>query len=146
MSISGPIHPDGCMHGVIVGCQRDDGRWLLIRRSDSVHRAPGKVCFPGGIIEIGETQQQAAGREMREELGVDVRAVRQVWQYAFEDQPLMLWGWQGQLQSYDLQVDAAEVAEVLWLTEQEAAAHPDGVAQTKHFLQALGASRRDKTS
>lgn len=51
------------------GCVFDeDGKVLLQRRGDS-----NKWGFPGGAIEIGETPEMAAIRELREETGLDVR-------------------------------------------------------------------------
>ena len=51
------------------GCLFDDrGRVLLQKRSDS-----GKWGFPGGAIELGETPEEAAIREVKEETGLDVQ-------------------------------------------------------------------------
>lgn len=51
------------------GCVFDSsGRVLLQRRGDSK-----KWGFPGGAIEIGETPEMAAIREIKEETGLDVR-------------------------------------------------------------------------
>ena len=74
------IQADGHLHGVIVACRRDDGRWLLIRRSAHM---PGalRVCFPGGGIDGDESQAETVIREMREELGVEVVPLRCVWNY-----------------------------------------------------------------
>jgi len=47
----------------------ESGQVLLQRRSDS-----NKWGFPGGAIELGETPEMAAAREIKEETGLDVRA------------------------------------------------------------------------
>jgi 8-oxo-dGTP pyrophosphatase MutT (NUDIX family) len=44
----------------------DDGRVLLIRRSDN-----DKWALPGGAIDLGESMPQAAVREVAEETGID---------------------------------------------------------------------------
>ena len=135
-----PVHSDGRVHGVVVGCRRDDGRWLLIRRGWNIAAAPGKVCFPGGAVEIGETQRHAVVREMREEMGVGVEPVQRVWQKAYEDKPLLLSAWLGRLLSHDFQVDASEVAQTLWLTAQEAAEHRDALPYHRDIVAALVAA------
>lgn len=47
----------------------DDGRVLLLKRAGTPHT--GTWAFPGGSIEAGETPEQAARREVREECGYD---------------------------------------------------------------------------
>jgi len=130
------LQADGHLHGVIVACQRADGRWLLIRRSATV-ASPLKVCFPGGGIDGDESQQQCARREMLEELGVQITPLRCVWQQSWPQKKLTLFGWHGQLLSMDLQPDPAEVAEVLWLTESQLLAHGDALPGCGDFLLAL---------
>lgn len=56
------ITPSGC--GVIVV---KDGKILIGNRKDN-----GLVCGPGGHIETGETPEEAAIRETREEFGINI--------------------------------------------------------------------------
>ena len=49
-----------------------EGRFFVTRRQDGTH-LEGYWEFPGGKCEPGETDEACLTREMREELGVDVR-------------------------------------------------------------------------
>src|SRR5205823_1571233 len=50
-----------------------DGKVLVVRRA----RAPGNGLFtlPGGVVELGETLEQAITREVREETGIEIEPV-----------------------------------------------------------------------
>ncbi len=75
MSASTPnTEADKVVH-VAVGVVEDDrGRVLITRRSDHAHQG-GLWEFPGGKVEADETVQQALGRELREELGIEPEAL-----------------------------------------------------------------------
>jgi len=134
-----PREEQGRLYGVVVACRREDGRWLMIRRSATVPM-PHRVCFPGGGIEPGETDAEAAVREMREELDLDVRLLERVWEFEHPDRALTLYGWIADLGPRPVIAEPAEVAEVLWLTQAEAATHPDNLPHTHRFVAAAGAA------
>ena len=47
------------------------GKVLLVKRAFPPNK--GKWAFPGGLIELGESAQEAAVREIREETGLRIR-------------------------------------------------------------------------
>ena len=57
--------------------QDDDGRILMIRRTDN-----DLYSIPGGQLELGETLAQAAVREVREETGIECEVVGVVGLYS----------------------------------------------------------------
>ena len=134
------VQPDGRVHGVVVGVRRVDGRWLMVRRGGGV-AMPHKVCFPGGAVEAGETEEQACIREAREELGLVVRPIRRVWRHDFEDKSLTLFGWLAEVEEGAITADPLEIAEVLWLTGDEGSCHPDGLVTNSGFIAALEGTR-----
>ncbi|MCC6215951.1 MAG: NUDIX hydrolase [Polyangiaceae bacterium] len=52
--------------GVAAAARTADGRWLLIRRTDT-----GEWALPGGTLEWGESLRSALPRELAEEAGID---------------------------------------------------------------------------
>ena len=51
-----------------------DGKVLILKRSQSDERRPGEWDLPGGHADPGESDVQAALRELEEEAGVELRA------------------------------------------------------------------------
>ncbi len=110
-------------------------RFLVIRRSQWVE-APGTYCFPGGGIEPGESPQDAVRRELREELSVESRPQRELWQSVTSWRVALTW-WQTRLDSYDaLQPNPAEVEQVLWLSAAQMLALPALLPSNRQFLEA----------
>jgi 8-oxo-dGTP diphosphatase len=64
---------DSTFHAVAAGILVFNGEVLLCRRSPERAWYPGVWDLPGGHIEPRESPQAALVRELREEIGVDVR-------------------------------------------------------------------------
>jgi 8-oxo-dGTP diphosphatase len=132
--------PDGRFHAVLVACQRPlDGRWLLVRRAAD-GPAPGRVSFPSGGVKAGESQQQTIVRKMLDELNVPVRPLQHCWRWDDPQNPLTLFGWMAELIDDPRHADPLQVAEILWLTLEEASAHPDGFPTIRSFAESLSKS------
>ena len=73
---------------VVAGLIFRDGRLLACQRREG-GAFPLKWEFPGGKVEVGESDVDALRRELREELGITVRDAKQIFQYnhAYPDGP-----------------------------------------------------------
>lgn len=115
---------------VVAAALITDGRVLAARR----RKPPAGWEFPGGKVEPGEAPAAAIERELREELGITVRAVRPVASAHDERVRLELW--------HVLPVDGAPVAgrdhdTIAWL----AAAELDRIGWLAVDRELLGAAR-----
>ena len=83
---------------VVAGMIVRDGRVLLARRGPAMDLA-GHWEFPGGKLEAGEGPEAALVRELREELDIHVRPVRELARSRVPrgDDVLQLEGWQAEL-------------------------------------------------
>jgi 8-oxo-dGTP diphosphatase len=74
--VSNDEHPGGArptIHVVAAALYDCDGRVLIAARPPGKHLA-GRWEFPGGKINVGETEEETLRRELTEELGVAVRS------------------------------------------------------------------------
>src|SRR5690242_20915491 len=72
---------------LVAGCLViDTGRVLLLRRG--IEPQIGKWTFPGGYVDLGESPAQAALRETREEVGMQVELGRVLGVYTDPAHPI----------------------------------------------------------
>ncbi|MCZ7648142.1 MAG: NUDIX domain-containing protein [Planctomycetota bacterium] len=111
-------------HGVVALLPAPDGRHLFIRRGWSLPRAPGVWCFVGGEVEAGETYAEAVVREVREEVGLAVRAGEPFHESLSPNGEFRLHWLRVELLDAEAAVTPhpQEVAEFRWLTFAEALA------------------------
>jgi 8-oxo-dGTP diphosphatase len=64
-----------------VGVVVDGSKVLLARRKSQVKQWDGKWEVPGGKVKFGESIEQAVGRELREELGIEVEAIEKLGEF-----------------------------------------------------------------
>jgi ADP-ribose pyrophosphatase YjhB (NUDIX family) len=73
----------------VIPRERDgDGRFWLLRRS--FDPGGGRWTFPGGFVDLGESVEDAARREVREELDIDVALGGLVGVYSRADDRVVL--------------------------------------------------------
>jgi 8-oxo-dGTP pyrophosphatase MutT (NUDIX family) len=115
---------------------------LAIRRSALVS-APGKICFPGGGIEVDESETDALCRELLEELGATIRPLCRVWEFVTPWNVHLSWWLAERVDSAELIPHLPEVAEYFWLTPDEMLAHPDLLYSNGEFLRNVASGAID---
>ena len=97
------------------------GELLIQKRSESVKKNPGKWAFTGGVVDTNETSLEGAIREVKEELGVNVRNEEIEYLLSFKREKGFVDVW---LVKKDISIDEVilqkeEVAEVKWVSIKE---------------------------
>lgn len=61
---------------VVAALIEKDNKYLIARRSTGSKDVLGKWEFPGGKVEENESDKQAIEREIKEEFGMEIKAIR----------------------------------------------------------------------
>ena len=114
---------------VVIMVVRHEGRLLLGRQSSW---KPGMYSALAGFVEPGETIEDAARREVFEESGVRVGAVRYVTSQPWPFLSNLMIGLVGEATSAEITLDENELEDARWFTAEEARmmverTHPEGL-------------------
>ncbi len=112
------------------------GRVLIAQRPAGKHLA-GRWEFPGGKVIAGESELEALGRELHEELGVEVSAARAFMRlkHAYEDREVELSLWL--IERYRGVPSALDGQRLKWVAPEELA-REDLLEADQPFIAALG--------
>ena len=105
--------PDG-----IVAVVRQGERVLVIQRGQDVP-GPGYWALPSGKVEPGEAQDMTVVREVREEVGLEVRPIGKVWECVATTGSHLLHWWLAEMIGGELRLDPREVSDARWVTPEE---------------------------
>lgn len=68
--------------GVVALILRDDGKFLITKRSSNNDYLPGLYDMPGGEVELGEDPNYALKREISEETSLEVEILKPIYVYS----------------------------------------------------------------
>ncbi len=114
----GIIGSDRCkQYGILIPLLRLEGNLYMLfeKRSSTLRRQPGEICFPGGKLEPGETLLECAIRETVEELTIKKEQIRVIGAGDTYISPfnLMLHPYIGELTDYQDTFSPDEVEEII---------------------------------
>jgi 8-oxo-dGTP diphosphatase len=110
--------PRGPLREAVVAVITRGHEVLLIRRGAGVPD-PGYWAPPSGNIELGESQEAAVIREVREEVGLMVRPVVKLWESVSSSGTHTLYWWRAEYVDGTLALNRREVADARWVDRAE---------------------------
>jgi 8-oxo-dGTP diphosphatase len=93
--------------------------FLFVKRSDYNKTAAGYWCPVSGRVENNETQVEAIQREVKEEVGLSVKAIRKICEIPTHDKQFNLHFWTTEILSGEACITSNEATELKWVTIEE---------------------------
>ncbi len=94
-----------------------DGKILLVQ--ESWEKVRGKWNLPAGKVDMGETIEQAAVREAKEETGLDVQLKKHVFTLHQSIEDSVLHSYLAEIKSGEIKFDPEEILDVKWFEIDE---------------------------
>ena len=109
-----PIKQDA----VVAIIQKED-RFLFVKRSNYIDTAAGYWCPVSGRIEENETQIEALEREVKEEVGLSVRALKKICEIPSHNNQFKLHFWTTEIISGEASITSNEATDFRWVTLEQ---------------------------
>lgn len=97
------------------------GELLLQKRNENLKRNPGKWAFTGGAIDTNETSLKGAIREIKEELGIDIKENEMEYLLSFRREKgfVDVWLIRKDISLEEIVLQKEEVSAVKWISLSE---------------------------
>jgi 8-oxo-dGTP diphosphatase/A/G-specific adenine glycosylase len=112
------MNNDNRRQAVVAIIQKSD-RFLFVKRSDYIEAAKGYWCPISGRIEKDETQEETLKREVMEEVGLEVVAVRKICEIPSHDNLYFLHYWTTKIILGKARITSNEATDIKWVTLEE---------------------------
>ncbi len=123
----------------VVAIIQKAGTFLFIRRSDYIDTAAGYWCPVSGRVEENETQIEALEREVKEEVGLSVKALKKICEIPSHNNQFILHFWTTEIISGKASVASNEATDFKWVTlEQMKQLAPDFDEDIQVFENLIG--------
>ena len=101
------------LHPAVIVVVRDGDRVLLARKAIW---APGRYALVAGFVDNGESLEGCVAREVKEEVGVDVKDIRYVGSQNWPFPSQLMVGFVAMYAGGDIKVDAEELEDARWFS------------------------------
>jgi NAD+ diphosphatase len=99
------------LHPAVIVLVRDGDRCLLARKAGW---APGRYALVAGFVDNGESLEGAVAREVKEEVGVDVKDIRYVGSQNWPFPSQLMVGFVATYAGGEIRMDPAELEDARW--------------------------------
>jgi NAD+ diphosphatase len=129
----GALHYPRLAPAVLV-CVTDGDRLLLAR---SPHFPAGMYSTLAGFVEPGESLEEAAAREVREEVGIEIGGLRYFGSQPWPFPSSLMVAFTAEYAGGELQADEMEIEDVAWFAPDALPAVPPGMSLARAMIDAF---------
>lgn len=108
--------------GIVI---KQDGKYLLVQENHPNPKVYGTWNFPAGWVDAGETIEQAAIREAKEEVGLEVELVRKIGVHKDTPESAERHAYEAKIVGGEIKFPEDEILDVQWFTFDEIQAMQD---------------------